>query len=221
MSNHNSAPSRRIWMASAGVAVLLLLQIAAYYGLPSQESTPKMKDLETFPAALSPWTMTASHPLEDEVQKVLKADQTINRIYSDQQSTVNLFVAYFRTQKSGVAPHSPKNCLPGSGWTERESGTTTVDLADGRQLRVNRYLVARGDSRSLVLYWYQTPYRVIASEYWAKIYLVLDSIRYNRSDTALVRVVIPLPSGEEARSEAEAKQFIQTIFPQLNGYFQI
>ena len=221
MSNNSSNPERRIWMAAAGAGVVLLLQTAAYYGLPSQESTPRMRDLQTFPSALSRWTMTASYPLEDEVQKVLKADQTINRSYGNQQTMVNLFVAYFHSQKSGVAPHSPKNCLPGSGWTPTESGTTTVDLPGGRTLEVNRYIVARGDSKSLVLYWYQTPYRVIASEYWAKIYLVLDSIRYNRSDTALVRIVVQLPAGQEAQAEAGAREFIQNSFPALNSYFNI
>ncbi len=220
MFSHNNQ-ERGIWVAAAGAAIVLVLQTVAYYGLPSQESTPKMRDLATFPAALSQWTQAASYPLEEEVQQILKADQTINRLYTSGASGVNLFVAYFHTQKSGVAPHSPKNCLPGSGWAPSESGTTTVELAGGRQLEVNRYIVARGDSRSLVLYWYQTPYRVIASEYWAKIYLVLDSIRYNRSDTALVRIVVPLPSGREAQAEAEAKQFIQTSFPALNEYFQI
>lgn len=221
MSNSSIVPERRIWMMSAGAVAVLLLQTAVYYGLPSQESTPRMRDLETFPSTLSQWTLSASYPLEDEVQKVLKADQTINRVYANQQAAVSFFVAYFHTQKSGVAPHSPKNCLPGSGWTQVDDGTTTVALPGGRELLVNRYIVARGDSRSLVLYWYQTPYRVIASEYWAKIYLVLDSIRYNRSDTALVRIVVPLPSGSEAQAEAEAKQFIQTSFPALNGYFQL
>jgi EpsI family protein len=220
MSSDNN-PERKVWLASAGVAFFLALQTVAYYGLPSQESTPKMRDLETFPATLSPWTQTASYPMEEEVQAVLKADQTINRLYASGNSGVNLFVAYFRSQKSGVAPHSPKNCLPGSGWAATESGTTSVELAGGRQLEVNRYIVSRGDSKSLVLYWYQTPYRVIASEYWAKIYLVLDSIRYNRSDTALVRVVVPLPDGREAEAEAQAKDFIQKSFPSLNSYFNI
>lgn len=221
MSSHNGNPERKIWLAAAGAAAVLLLQTAVYYGLPSQESTPKMRALESFPAQLAPWSLAASYPMEDEVQKVLKADQTLNRLYTSGQTGINLFVAYFHSQKSGVAPHSPKNCLPGSGWAPTESGIAMVELAGGRQLEVNRYIVARGDSKSLVLYWYQTPYRVIASEYWAKIYLVLDSIRYNRSDTALVRVVVPLPSGREAEAEAQAKEFIQKSFPALNSYFNI
>ena len=221
MYNPSSASERRIWLASIGVAALLLLQTAAYYGLPSQEKTPRMRDLATLPSSWQAWTQTASYPIEEEVQKVLKADQTLNRNYSNHEATVNLFVAYFRSHKSGVAPHSPKNCLPGSGWTERESGTARIDLPSGRQLEVNRYIVARGDGRSLVFYWYQTPYRVVASEYWAKIFLVLDSIRYNRSDTALVRVVVPLPNGYEAEAEAQARSFVQQSFESINGYFHI
>jgi EpsI family protein len=83
---------------------------------------------------------------------------------------------------------------------------------------VNRYIVQRGEEKSLVLYWYQTPNRVIASEFEAKYYLVLDSIRYRRSDTALVRVVTPVVDGDEDAATKAAIRFVQSFFGPLRQY---
>jgi EpsI family protein len=83
---------------------------------------------------------------------------------------------------------------------------------------VNRYLVTRGDNASVVLYWYQSRKRVIASDYSAKMWLVLDSIRYHRSDTALVRVVVPVLNGNTPGATNLAVEFVQAMFPLLQTY---
>ena len=62
----------------------------------------------------------------------------------------------------------------------------------------------KGLDRQLVLYRYQAHGRIVASEYWGKIYTVVDAIRLNRSDGAMVRVIVPIPSmNEGAEREAE------------------
>jgi EpsI family protein len=82
-------------------------------------------------------------------------------------------------------------------------------------------VIQKGLDRQVVLYWYQSHGRVVASEYWSKIYLVLDSIRLNRSDAALVRVIAPV---DEARPNAEidaersAISFVQAMFPTLDAF---
>jgi EpsI family protein len=79
----------------------------------------------------------------------------------------------------------------------------------------NRYVVAHGDEKSVVLYWYQTHNRIIASEYWAKFWLVVDSIRYRRSDTSLVKIVVPVRDNNIGAATALGVQFIQAVFPSL------
>ena len=131
--------------------------------------------------------------IEQEELDVLKADDTLTRVYRSPEGVASLFIAYFKTQRTGQSPHSPKNCLPGSGWQPSSSGTE--DVAVGNEtIHINRYLVSKGETQSLVLYWYQSHGRVIADEFKAKFYLIEDSIRQHRSDTALVRVVIPFPA---------------------------
>ena len=126
-----------------------------------------------------------------------------------------LFVAAFRSQRNGKSPHSPKNCLPGSGWTQLSSDMYSDRRRQAQPIIVNRYVVQHGDERSLVLYWYQSRDRVVASEYTAKFWVMADAMRLNRTDTALVRVVVPIANGDVDTATREAATFVKGFFSPL------
>ena len=153
--------------------------------------------------------------MEKDVQDVLRADDTLTRWYaSPSKGTASLFIAAFRTQRDGKAPHSPKNCLPGAGWVQVVNDIQNVVVPGvAEPIQVNRYVVQKGETRSLVMYWYQSRDRAVASEYRAKMYVVADAIRYNRTDTALVRVIVDLPQGMALdAAEARATDFIRSSY---------
>lgn len=204
--------------ASAWLSLLLIAQAAAYHSLPKTEKSFEVRPLRELPAELGPWRMVGDYEIEPEIQRVLQADDTLNRSYARPGAPVpvSLFIAFFRSQTSGAAPHSPKNCLPGTGYAPLESSYVRIAAGVAGEVEVNRYVVARGDSRSVVLYWYQTPARIIASEFAAKFWLAVDSIRYRRSDTSLVRLVVPMSDGWDA--DAEARQFAAELLPVLSGF---
>ena len=80
-------------------------------------------------------------------------------------------------------------------------------------------VITKGLDRALVLYWYQSHRRVVASEYWGKVYTVLDSVRYHRTDAAMVRIIVPIPDGDDGRAaEEQATTFAQALFPLLPGH---
>lgn len=205
------------------LTAFLLLQAVAFYGLARTEPVRIVNKLSTFPRELGDWKMVQEGTVDPETMEVLKADDVVTRWYANERykEIASLFIAYFGTQRSGKAPHSPKNCLPGAGWLPVVSDRLLFDVP-GRteKLEANRYIVARGNDKSLVLYWYHTPHRTIADEYHAKFYTVVDSLRYNRSDTAVVKVTIPI-RGERTEEQATeiAKEFIRTFFAKLNPYF--
>jgi EpsI family protein len=174
--------------------------------------------LGQFPTSLGSWTLLQEGVVDEETRAVLKADDLLNRYYSGEGAGANLFVAAFRSQRSGKAPHSPKNCLPGSGWTPLESSFASIDVGGPAPIQVNRYVVAHGDERSLVLYWYQSRDRSIASEYKAKFWVVVDAMRLNRTDTALVRVVVPIVNKDEAAADKSAADFIRSFYGPLRQY---
>jgi EpsI family protein len=197
------------------LALVLLLQIAAFYAVAFRDETvPPVLPLMTFPEQLGAWRMVKDVPVEKEVQDVLRADDTLSRIYfSSPRGASYLWIAYFKTQRYGQSPHSPKNCLPGSGWEPVEDARMTIRVpAWDTPITINRYVVQQGDERSVSLYWYQSHGRVIAEELAAKFWLVADSIRYRRSDTALVRITVPV-SGNVQRAVDTGVEFAQSVFP--------
>jgi len=199
--------------------LLLLLQVVAFYALAFRdEAVPPILPLVTFPEQLGGWHMVKDVPVEKEIAEVLRADDTLNRIYADPAHGASfLWIAYFKTQRYGQAPHSPKNCLPGSGWepVPGASGLLTLPVPgwDGT-ITINRYVVQHGDERSVSLYWYQSHRRVIAAELSARVFAVADSIRYRRSDTALIRVTIPV-TGTVQQAVDTGIGFVQTAFPYI------
>jgi len=110
--------------------------------------------------------------------------------------------------------------LPGGGWQIVEFDQVEVPgvEAAGQPLRVNRALMALGDERQLVYYWFQQRGRIIANEYFAKWYLFWDSLRRNRSDGALVRLVIALPVGQDVDADGRLARFAADLEPILDGY---
>ena len=203
------------------LTVVLVIQAALFYATSRGENVPSMQPLRDFQHELSGWTMVQEGYVDDDTQAVLKADDTLTRTYGSPKYplTSNLFVAFFKTLRTGKTPHSPKNCLPGSGWErEREDYLDVTIPGMAEPIQVNRYIVSKGDQKSLVLYWYQTQNRVVASEYKAKLLAVEDAIRYNRTDTALVRVVVPVSGSNDAEAQQEAVEFVQAFFVPLRKY---
>jgi EpsI family protein len=209
------------------VTVILVLQAALLYSAVRPEIVPPSRPLASMPTTLGSWQLVQTGVIEQEVLDVLKADDILNGVYCSSaspdcpktgQGAANLFVAAFRTQRNGKTPHSPKNCLPGSGWERISAGEMTIDVGRAAPITVNRYVVAYGSQRDLVLYWYQSRDRVVADEYKAKFWVMADAIRLNRTDTALVRVIVPLANKDEAKAQATATDFVKSFYSTLLDY---
>ena len=210
------------------VTVLLLVQAALLYSAVRPEFVPPSRPLEGMPTRLGAWQLVQTGVIEQEILDVLKADDILNRTYctsargdcalSGQGVAAGLFVAGFRSQRTGKAPHSPKNCLPGSGWVPISSGEVAIDVGQPNPISVNRYVVASGSQRSLVFYWYQSRDRVVANEYLAKFWVMRDAIRLNRTDTELVRVIVPVTDQNEEQAQKIATDFVKSFYSTLREY---
>jgi EpsI family protein len=178
-----------------------------------------------FPMQVEAWRGRPDPALDKQTLEVLGADDYLTRTYMTSQSAASLFIGYWSSQRHGDTIHSPLNCLPGSGWEPLSRALLTTQVADSpggaaRPITINRYVVQRGIDRVLVLYWYQSHGRVVASEYLNKLHLVRDAIRLHRTDAALVRVIVRIDdrTGAEAAAEADGVRFIQSFFPLLPAY---
>jgi EpsI family protein len=204
------------------LSAVLISQALLFYGLSRAEMRPEKRPLSELPHQLGSWSMSVEGVVDKETQEVLKADELLNRGYVNQALRVeaNLFVAFFQTQRTGQTPHSPKNCLPGNGWVQTIADTINVQVPGRAEpIEINRYLVSKGENKSIVLYWYQSRDRVVASEYGARFYTAADAIRYNHTDTALVRVVVPVVNNNDQAATDAAVNFVKDFFGPLRQHF--
>lgn len=203
--------------------LFMILQAAILYSSVRPEVIPSSSQpLADFPSVLGSWHQYGPEGVvDDETRAVLNADDILDRTYVDPSTMrgVFFFVAAFRTQRNGKAPHSPKNCLPGSGWTQVSADDKfPVDIGAAQPILVNRYLVAHGNDRSVVLYWYQSRNRVVANEFKAKFWVMADAMHLNRTDTALVKVVVNIGDLSEEDATATAVDFVKSFFGPLHQY---
>jgi EpsI family protein len=207
-----SLTSRLIALSSLLIAGLAVLHA-------SVPETPQLNRVPfaQLPAAIGQWQLAGNVAIDEESLKVLKADDYVSRFYASGASAVDLFIAYYATQRQGDTMHSPMNCLPASGWQPMQTDHIQIPTASGAPVNANRVVIQKGLDKELVLYWYQSHGRTIASEYSSKAYLVLDSLRQHRSDAALVRLVIPLGS-TEAGADRAAADFVRSLQPLLGRH---
>lgn len=207
----------------AAIVTASLLMAGAYLAKASRaEAVPIRESLASCPMAISSWSGRRASDLDARTLAMVGVDEYVNRAYTNGAGRqVGLYVGYYGSQRQGDTMHSPLNCLPGAGWAPVRIDRIRVPIgADGatRSIEVNRYIIEKGLDRQVVLYWYQSHGRVVASEYWGKIFLVLDAIRTNRTDGALVRVIAPVGRSSEAEAEGDAIDFVRALFPLLGRY---
>jgi EpsI family protein len=189
------------------------------------EPVPVRTAFEQFPMQIGEWRGTSLPPISDSIMSILRVDDYVNRVYSAPgRYGAGLYIGYYRSQRQGDSIHSPLNCMPGAGWepvSQKPLSISVQNAGTESSISVNRYVIQKGIDRQLVLYWYQSHGRVVANEYWSKFYLVRDAVRLNRTDAALVRVIVPIPSnleGSESKAEEQAVEFVHSMFPLLSTY---
>ena len=150
------------------------------------------------PLEIGAWHGAVEPDFSKDIVAQLGVDEYIVRTYASDAAVVGLYVGFYASQRQGDTIHSPLNCLPGAGWVPDRAGNEpsfpvrSTPAGPDRTIEVNRFVIQKGLDRQVVFYWYQSRDRVVASEYWGKVYTVLDAMRHNRTDAALVRVTVPI-----------------------------
>jgi len=153
---------------------------------------------------------------------VLKlSDYILANFAATGKAPVNFYVAFYASQRKGESAHSPRSCIPGDGWeiTSLEQRNVSGASVAGQPLRINRVLIQKGDDRQLVYYWFQQRGRVVTNEYLVKWYLFWDALTRNRTDGALVRLMIRAdPRGNLDEADKQLSSFAATIADPLKDY---
>ena len=198
------------------IAILVVVLILSNLGVRAVShgrSVPLRQRLDTLPLAIGGWNGHNLPDLPEAEQKVLKADDYLTRVYLEQGKQIGLFVAYYNSQQSGDALHSPKNCLPGSGWQPVQSEVIRIPNGanPGSSFIANHYVVQKDEMQQDVIYWYQANQRIFASEYWGKIYLVEDALTKNRTDGAIIRLTSFRTGKNDSQNFETMRHFAQQL----------
>jgi EpsI family protein len=220
--------SPRFWT----VFLLLAATALILYNRGDSDRVPPSEPLALLPHSIDNLT-AEDFPLDAETLSVLGKGDFLNRMYSSEPPTyeeiaanpklshkgappVGLFIGYFPTQRTGQSIHSPQHCLPGAGWVFDSQKYTDLQDINGKHFTVGEYVINNGEVKQFVIYWYQAHGRSVANEYKAKLYMVADAIRTNRTDGSIVRVITQIaPSESIADARDRAVSFTTNLTPLL------
>ena len=217
----------RTEMGAFRFGIVSATMLATAIGLQAHSSTeiiPPHQPLSSLPSQIDGWKGT-DNVLDQQTLDILGPGEFLVRTYEDAselQPWINLYIAYFPSQKAGDTIHSPDHCLPGAGWIPTSREVIRLARPDGSSIPVNRYVVSKLLERQLVLYWFQAHGRVTASEWQAKHDLISDSIHMNRSDGGMVRLMTPMLEGESAdAAQARMMKLGSKFLPLLDSYIPL
>lgn len=204
------------WMSwRVAISILLLSStIAAARYSEGRRADSLFAPLTTISSSFDGWAGTDDPPLGSSTLAQLKPTSYLSRTYSKAGESLQLFIAYYDQQRSGENMHSPKHCLPANGWEIWKIDSAEVPV-NGQNVTINQYSVKHMTEKVVVLYWYQSRERVIASEYLGKILLVRDALFDGRTAGSIVRVMV----ADRPDAVQHGLQFVSTLIPQVQRCF--
>lgn len=214
----------------AAALIFLIMNGYIYWYLGSAEIIPDRAPFEEFPNELESWGCMGREEIDEKtINNLMVTDYISCNFYrAEPNSAVHLYVGYHerqtRDRESGKATaiHPPEHCLPGSGWDVIDSQVVPINfLAEagaGPAGEAKRFIIAKGNQRSLVYFWYHSRGRVIARSHQKIFWMFLDRARLGRTDGSLVRFTVPIQFGDEEAAEATFQEFARTVTPLLSDY---
>ena len=203
-------------LAAAGLTIATLLLTI---GIGARaEFDPSRTSFSLFPRQIGAWRGLEA-PIDAPSLAALNATDhlSLNFVRSDAE-LVNVWAAYYHSQYSGNAAHSPLVCIPGGGWQIEAAGQVKIPYGIGAAssaIAVNRLIIAQGSTRQLVYYWFVEGGVAETDEYRAKALLFTNAVLHNRRDGALVRLITPINGGDVAAADDLLGKFVRETLPIL------
>ncbi|MBD3290356.1 EpsI family protein [candidate division KSB1 bacterium] len=196
------------------ISVILIIATGVYVNIIkySRVASTEVVDLEKFPEQLNNWKLIHQSTLSMQVQNVLKSDAQIMRKYVNSRGEyVWIFLAYFRDQKYGEQIHSPRHCLPGSGWNIRQN--SLIKFSDAVHFNANRLVIQQNAAKEIMVYWFWTRNGIITKEYRLKFDLAFNSLLRKPTDAAFIRLNIR----NSKNADVVISDFISDFFPHIKS----
>jgi len=214
----------------AAASIVLALNAYVYWYFGSVEVIPPRTEFTVFPDEVEGWECTRRETLDEQTLNNLQVTDYLSCsfVQTDMPAAAHLYIGYHerqtRDRESGKATaiHPPEHCLPGSGWDVTNSDIVPIKLdsegAGPTEGEAKRFIIAKGNQRALVYFWYQSRGRVIARSHEKIFWMFLDRARYGRTDGSLVRFTVPIQFGDEQAAEETFMDFANAVTPLLTDY---
>lgn len=202
------------------IVYVLLAVTGLYINLHADITVPLNRSFSDFPRAVAEWRMVSQSELSEDILNVLKPTDYISRSYADNDGRqVHLYIGYHGGGKEGGEIHSPKHCLPGSGWYEASSRKVRLKIGNGA-VKIVQALYQKGESKELFLYWFQVKNKTLADEYSLKISEIVNSVLYRRRDASFVRISVPV-QGSPEQAMATGERFVRDFYPAIREHLPL
>jgi len=213
---------RAILLQPQFVVFLFVLALTAgvHSAIDFSEKQPVSRPFNTFPLHVGEWEGTRQVLDRIFTDTLELTDYTLINYSRRNSPPVNMYVAYYGSQRKGKSIHSPETCLPGSGWCFTQAGAVAITLSGGNEsFSAMRALIEKDDQKQLVYFWFNERGRVLTNSYEMKIYNLLDALIKKRTDGALVRVITPISSFEKVEdADKRLQSFINDVAPALSEF---
>lgn len=184
-----------------------------------REKTPVKKSFDLFPLVLGTWEGKREALSTEIVNSLDLTDYTIINFSDNANHGVNLYVAYYESQRKGESIHSPSTCIPGSGWDFKDIGIKQIALVEDQSINVKQAFIQKNNNKQLVYYWFPQRGRILTNPFQLKLYTLWDALTKQRTDGALVRLITPI-GDDEMMTDAEKRLhlFTQKLMPVLDEF---
>lgn len=199
------------------IVYLLLAAAALFLCLHRDLPVPVKRPFSQFPVQVASWHMSSEATFSDSVLEALKPTDYLYRQYvADGGGNVTLYIGFHGGGKGSGGIHSPKHCLPGSGWYEESSRRRQLEGGNER-INLVQSVYRKGEGRELFLYWFQVRDRSLNDEYSLKLAEISGSLLQRRRDSAFIRISVPFEGDERAALEL-GERFIREFLPSIREF---
>jgi len=195
----------------------IILAAAGFIHLREAVAVPQARAFSEFPQIYKGWRSLGDQTFDAGVIKLLRPTAYLSRTYvHPEYGAVQLYVGYHDGGPQSGPIHSPRHCLPGSGWEEYARSNLTLNV-DGGELDAAGALFGKDKEKIYMLYWFQLQEKHYRSEYSFKAASILNALLRNRSDQAFIRITVPAVS-DPAHAREAAERFTRDFFPIIKEF---
>ncbi len=178
--------------------------------------------LKNFPQRIGEWQGLADYKFNDEVIKILKLDDYLNRDFFNGEKRVSLYIGYYKTHRNFAEIHTPEHCQAGGGWQILKKRKRQLDI-NGVNKKINfiEAVYEKNKEKQVFLYWYQINGNYITNFFLYKLSVIIKSIIYHRSDAIFVRISVPVMNDNLENALGTGESFLKDFIPVIDKFLYV